>query len=98
MKTRPLGLILIIAAVCLGALPAAAQQGDSYLPTIFRFSPDLDSVTLDELESGELETTLNGTSLTWRTCTGCWCGVPVAGLITLAGAEEVLPWGVPRFR
>lgn len=92
MKTRLLGLILIIAAVCLGALPAAAQQGDSYLPTIFRFTTDLDSVTLDELESGELETTLE------------WHVAHVAdpyrllvqayqsrAWITLAGAEEVLP-------
>jgi hypothetical protein len=58
MKTRLLGLIVIIAAVCVWALPAAAQEGGSFLPTIFRFTADLEAVTLDELESGELETTL----------------------------------------
>ena len=92
MKTQAFALIVIAVVVCTWASPVAAQQGDSFLPTIFRFTSDLVSVTMAGLESGELETTLE-----WHVA---HMADPYRLLVqayqsrawvTLAGADEALP-------
>ncbi len=57
MKRQLLALV-VLSALLVGGLPAARAQTD-WPPTIFLFTSDVESVTVAELESGDIEATLH---------------------------------------
>ncbi len=52
-------VILIVCAVWLAAIPVASAQEPTRPPTIFRFESDVTSVTLEQVEAGDMTATLS---------------------------------------
>lgn len=55
---RQLFVLIVLCALLASGVPAARAQTD-WPPTIFLFTSDIDSVTIEELESGSIEATFN---------------------------------------